>query len=203
MTGEPLLEVKNLDVSYGPVRVLYGLNFTIESGSVTTLLGANGAGKTTTLRAISGSVKRGGSIRLAGQEINRSAPEDVARLGVAHVPDGRGTFLRQTVEDNLHLGAMTRRDRKGILDDIELVYGYFPILKQRRLQPAGLLSGGEQQMLAVGRAMMLRPKLIASGRAVLWPRSAGHPGDFRHLPPTQPDGESQHAARGAERLAGA
>ncbi|GGC80505.1 ABC transporter ATP-binding protein [Chelatococcus reniformis] len=155
-----LLEIKGLHAAYGQTRVLHGLDFEIEPGSVTTLLGANGAGKTTTLRAICGMVKRTGDILLNGQQINRNQTEDIVRLGVAHVPDGRGTFLRQTVEENLQLGAMARRDKAGIASDMELVYSYFPILKKRRTQIAGLLSGGEQQMLAVGRALMLRPKLM-------------------------------------------
>ena len=155
-----LLEVKGLHASYGHTKVLHGLDFEMEQGSVTTLLGANGAGKTTTLRALCGMIKRTGDIVLAGQPINRSSTEEIVRSGVAHVPDGRGTFLRQTVEENLQLGAMTRSDKRGIASDMEMVYNYFPILKKRRTQFAGLLSGGEQQMLAVGRALMLRPKLM-------------------------------------------
>jgi branched-chain amino acid transport system ATP-binding protein len=127
---------------------------------VRTLLGANGAGKTTVLRALSGMVRTGGDIRFAGQSIAGWATEDIVRLGIAHVPDGRGTFLRVTVEENLQLGAIIRRDRAGIAADIEQVYGHFPRLKERRRQQAGTLSGGEQQMLAVGRGLMLRPRLM-------------------------------------------
>lgn len=155
-----LLEVKGLHASYGQTKVLHGLDFAIEQGSVTTLLGANGAGKTTTLRALCGMIKRSGDILLNGEQINRKQTEDIVRVGVAHVPDGRGTFTRQTVEENLQLGSMARSDKAGIAQDMELVYSYFPILKERRTQQAGLLSGGEQQMLAVGRALMLRPKLM-------------------------------------------
>lgn len=155
-----LLEVKGLHASYGQTKVLHGIDFSIEQGSVTTLLGANGAGKTTTLRALCGMIKRSGDILLNGEQINRKQTEDIVRVGVAHVPDGRGTFTRQTVEENLQLGAMARSDKAGIAQDLELVFSYFPILKERRTQQAGLLSGGEQQMLAVGRALMLRPKLM-------------------------------------------
>lgn len=155
-----LLEVKGLHAGYGQTKVLHGLDFSIEQGSVTTLLGANGAGKTTTLRALCGMIKRSGDIVLNGEQINRKQTEDIVRVGVAHVPDGRGTFTRQTVEENLQLGSMVRSDKAGIARDLDLVYSYFPILKERRGQQAGLLSGGEQQMLAVGRALMLSPKLL-------------------------------------------
>jgi branched-chain amino acid transport system ATP-binding protein len=123
-------------------------------------LGANGAGKTTVLRALCGMVRTGGDIRFDGKLINGWATEDIVRLGVAHVPEGRGTFVRLTVEENLQLGAMTRRDHAAIAADIERIYDHFPRLKERRTQQAGLLSGGEQQMLAVGRALMLRPRLM-------------------------------------------
>jgi len=155
-----LLEVSNLTASYGHTTVLRGISFVIAEGSVTVLLGANGAGKTTTLRALCGMVHRQGDITFAGRSIASLATEDIVRLGVAHVPDGRGTFVRQTVEENLELGAIIRRDRTGIDEDKDRVYTYFPILKERRAQQAGTLSGGEQQMLAVGRALMLRPKLM-------------------------------------------
>jgi branched-chain amino acid transport system ATP-binding protein len=123
-------------------------------------LGANGAGKTTTLRALSGMVRTRGDIRFGGRSLAGQATESIVRCGIAHVPQGRGTFSRQTVEENLEIGAMTRRDRAGIAHDMARVYGYFPRLKERRRQQAGTLSGGEQQMLAVGRAMMLRPRLM-------------------------------------------
>jgi branched-chain amino acid transport system ATP-binding protein len=155
-----LLEVRDLRASYGATRVLHGLDFSLEEGGVTTLLGGNGAGKTTTLRALCGMISRTGEITIAGRSIARLSTEDIARLGVAHVPDGRGTFVRLSVEENLQLGAITRRDRRAISADVERVYGYFPILHQRRSQQAGTLSGGEQQMLAIGRALMLRPKLM-------------------------------------------
>jgi len=155
-----LLDVRGLRASYGATTVLHGLDFSLARGGVTTLLGANGAGKTTVLRALCGMVARSGEITLAGRSIVGLATEEVARLGVAHVPDGRGTFVRLSVEENLQLGAISRRDHRAIADDIERVYGYFPILKERRDQQAGTLSGGEQQMLAIGRALMLRPKLM-------------------------------------------
>jgi branched-chain amino acid transport system ATP-binding protein len=132
----------------------------MEQGSITALLGANGAGKTTTLRALCGMVKTEGEVRFAGESIARRSTEDIARLGIAHVPDGRGTFLNLTAEENLRLGAYVRRDRRAVESDLERVYGYFPRLKERRRQQAGTLSGGEQQMLAVSRALMLAPKLM-------------------------------------------
>ncbi len=155
-----LLDVKGLEASYGPTKVLHGLDFSLDQGGVTTILGANGAGKTTTLRAISGMVTRKGTIQLEGAELSALQTADITRKGIAHVPEGRGTFVRMSAEDNLRLGAYSRSDRAGIAEDIERVYSYFPILKQRRGQQAGTLSGGEAQMLAVGRALMLRPQLL-------------------------------------------
>ena len=156
----PMLEVRALDAFYGQNQALYGVGFSLEEGHIRTLLGANGAGKTTVLRALCGMVRTNGAIRFDGKAIAGWATEDIVRLGIAHVPEGRGTFLRVTVEENLQLGAMTRRDRAGIAADLERVYAHFPRLKERRTQQAGTLSGGEQQMLAVGRALMLRPRLM-------------------------------------------
>ena len=156
----PLLEARELCAFYGATQVLFGLGLAISEGGITTMLGANGAGKTTTLRSLSGMCRTTGDIRFGGQAINGRATEDIVRLGIAHVPQGRGTFSRQTVEENLEIGAMTRRGRAEIAADVERVYAYFPRLKERHKQQAGTLSGGEQQMLAVGRAMMLRPKLM-------------------------------------------
>jgi branched-chain amino acid transport system ATP-binding protein len=156
----PLLEVQALCAGYGATRVLHGIDFTLAEGSITALLGANGAGKTTTLRALCGMVRTAGTIRYAGARIDGRATEDIVRLGVAHVPDGRGTFPALTTEENLRLGAYTRRDRAEVERDFTRIYGYFPRLKERRRQQAGTLSGGEQQMLAVARALMLRPRLL-------------------------------------------
>ncbi len=155
-----LLEARDLHAYYGATQVLFGLGLGVDEGGITTLLGANGAGKTTTLRSLSGMCRTEGQIRFDGKEINGRATEDIVRLGIAHVPQGRGTFSRQTVEENLQIGAMTRNGRAEIASDVERVYGYFPRLKERHRQQAGTLSGGEQQMLAVGRAMMLRPRLM-------------------------------------------
>ena len=155
-----LLEVSGLDAFYGEQQALFGIGFALEEGRVRTLLGANGAGKTTVLRALCGMVRTRGDIRFAGRPIAGRATEDIVRLGIAHVPEGRGTFLQLSVEENLQLGAMTRRDSAGIAADIEMVYDHFPRLRERRRQQAGTLSGGEQQMLAVGRALMLRPRLM-------------------------------------------
>ncbi|HEX5321789.1 MAG TPA: ABC transporter ATP-binding protein [Stellaceae bacterium] len=155
-----MLEVAGLDAWYGQNRALHEISFGVDEGHIRTLLGANGAGKTTALRALCGMVRTGGDITFDGKRIAGWATEDIARLGVAHVPEGRGTFVRLTVEENLQLGAMTRRDRAGIAADIDRVYAQFPRLRERRTQQAGTLSGGEQQMLAVGRALMLRPRLL-------------------------------------------
>jgi branched-chain amino acid transport system ATP-binding protein len=155
-----LLEARELSAFYGATQALFAIEISVDDGGITTLLGANGAGKTTTLRALSGMVHTRGEISFQGKAISGRATEDIVRLGIAHVPQGRGTFSRQTVEENLQIGAMTRYDRKAIATDVERVYGYFPRLKERRGQQAGTLSGGEQQMLAVGRALMLRPRLM-------------------------------------------
>ena len=155
-----LLEVSNLSASYGPTQVLFGISFSIEQGKITTILGANGAGKTTTLRALCQVVKTTGSIKIDGEEVVGKATEAVVRMGVGHVPDGRGTFTGLTVEENLKLGAITRRDKAEIALDLEKMYTRFPRLKERRQQQAGTLSGGEQQMLAISRALMLRPRLL-------------------------------------------
>ena len=156
----PLLRVRGLQAGYGPTQVLHGLDFEIEEGSITALLGANGAGKTTTLRALCGMVRTAGEVRFAGERIDGRPTEDIARLGVAHVPDGRGTFTDLTTEENLRLGAYARRNRSALAEDYERMYRLFPILAERRHQQAGTLSGGQQQMLAVARALMLRPRLL-------------------------------------------
>jgi len=152
-----LLELRDVDARYGPVRALHGVTLTVGEGEIVALLGANGAGKTTTLRAVSGMVRRGGTVVFADREL-RGTPESVARLGIAHVPEGRGTFSELTVWENLRLGAFTRH---GSIDaDAKRVLALFPWLGERKSQQAGTLSGGEQQMLAIGRAMMQRPRLL-------------------------------------------
>ncbi len=155
-----LLQVARLHAAYGPTRVLHGIDFALEEGSITALLGANGAGKTTTLRALCAMVKTEGEIRFDGARIEGKSTEDIVRLGIAHVPDGRGTFVNLSTEENLRLGAYVRRDKREVERDFERIYGYFPRLKERRHQQAGTLSGGEQQMLAGSRALMLRPRLL-------------------------------------------
>jgi branched-chain amino acid transport system ATP-binding protein len=157
---EALLELEDVTARYGPVIALHGISLSVGEGEAVAVLGANGAGKTTTLRAISGSVKRAGRIAFAGKSIARSSPEATTRAGIAHVPEGRGTLTDLTVRENLRLGAYTRRDRSAIKADEERVLGYFPRLRDRRDQRAGTLSGGEQQMLALARALMLRPRLL-------------------------------------------
>ncbi len=155
-----LLEVEDLRAHYGWIEVLHGISFAVQEGGITTILGANGAGKTTTLRAVSGLVRVTGCIRFAGRRVEGRPPEELVRLGIGHVPEGRGTFVDLTVEENLRLGAYARRDRDGVRRDLQRVWEYFPVLRERRRQPAGTLSGGEQQMLALGRALMLRPRLL-------------------------------------------
>ena len=154
-----LLEAKALHAGYGPTHVLHGLDFMVEEGGVTALLGANGAGKTTTLRAVCGMVRTEGEILFRGERIDGRATEDIARRGIAHVPDGRGTFMELTVEENFRLGAYVRKDRE-VQADFERLWEWFPRLRQRWRQQAGTLSGGEQQMLAIARALLLRPKLL-------------------------------------------
>ena len=155
-----LLEVEGLEAFYGRTRILHGLSFALDEGGITTVLGANGAGKTTTLRAISAMVRTAGVIRFAGHRIDGRATEDIVGLRIAHVPEGRGTFVDLTVEENLRVGMYARHDRGEAVRDLDRVLGYFPILRERRRQVAGTLSGGEQQMLAISRALMLRPRLL-------------------------------------------
>ena len=155
-----MLNIKDLRAYYGQVQALHGLSFALNEGSLTTLLGANGAGKTTTLRAICNMVRSTGAIEFEGKPLTGRSTENVVRLGIAHVPQGRGTFTTMTVEENLQLGAITRSDKAGVISDIERMYDHFPVLKQRHTQQAGTLSGGEQQMLAVARALLRRPRLL-------------------------------------------
>ena len=155
-----LLEVSGLNAAYGATKVLHDVNFSLEAGHITAILGANGAGKTTTLRALCQTVQTSGSILFDGQQLIGKATENVVRMGVAHVPDGRGTFTALSTEENLRLGAYSRGNKAEMALDMEKAFTRFPILKQRRHQQAGTLSGGEQQMLAISRALMLRPKLL-------------------------------------------
>jgi branched-chain amino acid transport system ATP-binding protein len=154
----PILELRAVKAFYGQSEVLHGIDIAVEESGVTVLLGANGAGKTTTLRAICGMVRRAGEIRFFGQSLQQRTTEQIAGLGVAHVPEGRGTFVGLTVEENLRLGAYTRTGRPH--DGMQRIYGFFPILAERRRQQAGTLSGGEQQMLAIARALMMSPRLL-------------------------------------------
>jgi branched-chain amino acid transport system ATP-binding protein len=153
----PILELRTVKAFYGQSEVVHGIDLAVEEGGMTVLLGANGAGKTTTLRAICGMVRREGEIIFAGEKLDHRATEAIASLGVAHVPEGRGTFIGLTVEENLRLGGYTRGQQ---LETMQRMYGYFPILAQRRRQQAGALSGGEQQMLAIARALMMAPRLL-------------------------------------------
>jgi branched-chain amino acid transport system ATP-binding protein len=155
-----LLELHDVEARYGPITALHGVSLTVDEGQAVSLLGANGAGKTTTLRAISGTVRKGGEITFAGKRISRRSPETIARLGIAHVPEGRGIYGELTVWENVILGGSTRRDRQAIKQDAERALAHFPRIASRRKQQAGTLSGGEQQMLALARALVSRPRLL-------------------------------------------
>ncbi len=156
----PLLELRDVTARYGPIRALHGVSLTVEEGEVVALLGANGAGKTTTLRAVSGTVAIAGRIAFAGRTLNGRGPEHAARRGIAHVPEGRGILGELTVWENLRLGAYVRRGRREIRVDLERVTEHFPWMRERRTQEAATLSGGEQQMLALARALVARPRLL-------------------------------------------
>jgi branched-chain amino acid transport system ATP-binding protein len=163
MTGmaEPLLKVSNIETYYGPIMAIRGVSFEVPTGAIVTVLGANGAGKTTILKTISGVMDpQKGSVVFEGREIQRTDPDRVMRLGISHVPEGREVFPFLTVRENLMMGAYTRRDRDGIARDVDMVFDYFPMLRERADQRAGQLSGGEQQMLSISRALMSRPKLM-------------------------------------------
>jgi branched-chain amino acid transport system ATP-binding protein len=158
---EPLLSVANIETYYGPIVAIRGVSFTVPEGNIVTILGANGAGKTTILKTVSGVMDpQKGTVTFAGQQIQRMDPDRIMRLGLGHVPEGREVFPFLTVKDNLRMGAYTRRDMDGVARDLEMVYGYFPVLRERAYQRAGQLSGGEQQMLSISRALMSRPKLM-------------------------------------------
>jgi branched-chain amino acid transport system ATP-binding protein len=156
-----MLEVRDLQVAYGKIKAVKGISFEVEAGQVVTLIGGNGAGKTTTLRTLSGLLRAvSGEIWFEGQRIDGKAAHEIVERGIAHSPEGRKIFPRMSVAENLELGAFTRRDRDGVVADIKHVYELFPVLGERATQAAGTLSGGEQQMLAMGRAMMSRPRLL-------------------------------------------
>ncbi|WP_341704107.1 ABC transporter ATP-binding protein [Ferrovibrio sp.] len=159
--GDIVLRLSNIETFYGPIMAIRGVSLEVPRGSIVTVLGANGAGKTTILKTISGVMDpQKGSIVFEGREIQKMDPDKVMRLGIGHVPEGRETFPFLTVRENLQMGAFTRKDADGIAEDMAMVYRYFPRLKERESQPAGSMSGGEQQMLAIGRALMGRPRLL-------------------------------------------
>ncbi|MCP5264981.1 MAG: ABC transporter ATP-binding protein [Burkholderiaceae bacterium] len=161
MQGDVILRLSNLESSYGPVQAIRGVSLEVRAGSIVTVLGANGAGKTTVLKTISGIIDpQKGGVWFDGEEIQRRDPDWVVRRGISHVPEGREVFPLLSVRENLMMGAFTRRDGDGVTRDLERMYGYFPILAERRSQEAGQLSGGQQQMLAIARALMSRPKLL-------------------------------------------
>jgi branched-chain amino acid transport system ATP-binding protein len=157
----PILQLLNVESNYGPVQALRGVSLAVEEGRIVTVLGANGAGKTTTLKTISGIIAPlKGQVKFRGQEIQGAAPDAIVRGGIVHVPEGREVFPLLSVEDNLRMGAYTRKDADGVARDLEAVFGYFPILRERRNQEAGQLSGGQQQMLAIARALLAKPALV-------------------------------------------
>jgi branched-chain amino acid transport system ATP-binding protein len=159
--GEALLTVSNLETYYGPIMAIRGISFAVPAGAIVTILGANGAGKTTILKTVSGVMDpQKGTVTFDGREIQRLDPDRVVRLGLSHVPEGREVFPFLSVRENLRMGAYTRKDADGVAHDLEMVYGYFPVLKERAEQRAGQLSGGEQQMLSISRAVMARPKMM-------------------------------------------
>lgn len=161
MTGEAILQLDGVESGYGPVRAVRGVSLIAERGRIVVVLGSNGAGKTSLLKTISGIIDpTGGRIRLKGEDIGGAEPADIVRRGLSHVPEGREMFPLLSVQDNLRMGAYLRRDRDGVARDLETVYGYFPVLRERKGQPAGLLSGGQQQMLAISRALMAAPDAI-------------------------------------------
>lgn len=156
-----LLEVDNIETYYGNIRALRGVSFNVNEGEVVTLIGSNGAGKTTTLRTISGIVRaKRGQVRLAGKRIDNAPAENMVKLGIAHSPEGRRIFSRMTIQENLEMGAFARKDKAGIANDLERVLTIFPRLRERMTQKGGTLSGGEQQMLAIGRALMSKPRIL-------------------------------------------
>jgi branched-chain amino acid transport system ATP-binding protein len=159
--AEALLSVANIETYYGPIIAIRGVSFTVPEGKIVTILGANGAGKTTILKTVSGVMDpQKGTVTFAQRQIQRLDPDHIMRLGLSHVPEGREVFPFLTVKDNLRMGAYTRRDTDGVAQDLEMVYSYFPVLKERAYQRAGQLSGGEQQMLSISRALMSRPKMM-------------------------------------------
>jgi branched-chain amino acid transport system ATP-binding protein len=157
----PILQLANVESNYGPVQALRGVSLSVTESKIVTVLGANGAGKTTTLKTISGIIEPlKGQVKFRGEEIQGNSPDAIVRAGVVHVPEGREVFPLLSVEDNLRMGAFTRRDADGVAKDLEAVFGYFPILRERAKQEAGQLSGGQQQMLAIARALLAQPALI-------------------------------------------
>jgi branched-chain amino acid transport system ATP-binding protein len=155
-----LLELRGVEARYGPIKALHGVSLTVADGEIVALLGANGAGKTTTLRAVSGTVRRSGEVVFAGKQLTRGKPDAVARAGIAHVPEGRGLFAQLSVWENLRMGAYVRGERRTLHQEAPRVFKYFPWMERRRDQQAGTLSGGEQQMLALARALVGRPRLL-------------------------------------------
>src|ERR687888_1098844 len=175
----PLLELRGVEARYGPIKALHGVSLHVEDGEIVALLGANGAGKTTTLRSVSGTVRHTGEIVFAGRRLSRARADAVARAGIAHVPEGRGLFAELSVWDNLRMGAYVRGERRTIRTEAKRVFGYFPWLEARRNQQAGTLSGGEQQMLALARALVSRPRLLMLDEPSLGLAPTGIPEIFR------------------------
>ena len=201
--SDPILSLRNIETFYGPIMAIRGVSLDVHPGTIVTVLGANGAGKTTILKTISGVMDPGkGSVIFEGREIQKTDPDKVTRMGISHVPEGREVFPFLTVAENLQMGAYTRKDSAGIASDIDLVYEYFPRLKERHAQAAGSMSGGEQQMLAIGRALMARPKVILMDEPSLGLSPKLIKDIFEIIVPAQPRAEGDDPAGRAERQGG-
>ncbi len=195
----PILQLLNVESNYGPVQALRGVSLSVAEGKIVTVLGANGAGKTTTLKTISGIIDPlKGQVKFRGADIQGSSPDAIVRAGIVHVPEGREVFPLLSVEDNLRMGAFTRSDADGIAQDLEAVFGYFPILRERAKQEAGQLSGGQQQMLAIARALLAQARADPDGRAEPRAFAQAHQGNLRYRGAHQSRARRDHPAGRAE-----
>ena len=197
--SDNLLTLRNIETYYGPILAIKGISLDVQEGQIVTILGANGAGKTTILKTISGAMDpQKGRIEFMGNEIQKRNPDWVARKGIAHVPEGREVFPLLSIHENLLMGAYSRKNKNEIHEDLEIVYDYFPELKVRNKQKSGLLSGGQQQMLVLGRAMMARPGTDAAGRALPWPVASFCSGYFHHHQTVKHHTENDHVVGGTK-----
>ena len=204
VTDSAVLKLLNVESAYGPIKAIRGVSLQVRRGEIATVLGSNGAGKTTILKTISGIIDpRKGSIEFKGSDITAQDPAHIVQQGLMHVPEGREVFPLLSVRDNLLMGAYTRKDRDGVARDMEVVFSYFPILRERAVQDAGLLSGGQQQMLAISRALMANPRPDPAGRTQPGPLAQADQGDLRDRGAHQPRARHHHPAGRAERQHGA